>query len=94
MRSLLLAVFLLAPGAAFADPVEDFYRDKSVTIFVGYAAGGGYDQYARLLARHLGRFVPGHPAMLVKNMPGAGSMNALFGAVGAVEAIRPPSAVL
>jgi tripartite-type tricarboxylate transporter receptor subunit TctC len=77
MRSLLLAVFLLAPGAAFADPVEDFYRDKSVTIFVGYAAGGGYDQYARLLARHLGRFVPGHPAMLVKNMPGAGSMNAL-----------------
>ena len=77
MRVILLAAGLLAPIAAAADPIEDFYRDKSVTIYVGYDAGGGYDQYARLLARHLGRFVPGHPTMLVKNMPGAGSMNAL-----------------
>src|SRR4051812_22349419 len=49
----------LATPSLAADPVEDFYRDKSVTIFVGYDAGGGYDQYARLLARHMTRQIPG-----------------------------------
>jgi tripartite-type tricarboxylate transporter receptor subunit TctC len=59
--------------AAAADPVEDFYRGKTVTIVVGLTAGGGYDIYARLLARHLGKHIPGKPTIVVSNMPGAGS---------------------
>lgn len=58
---------------ASAEPVADFYTGKSVTIVVGSAPGGGYDALARLMSRHLGRFVPGHPTMVVQNMPGAGS---------------------
>jgi tripartite-type tricarboxylate transporter receptor subunit TctC len=66
------AAFLAAPGQA-----QDFYAGKTVNLIVGYSAGGGYDQYARLLARHLGRFIPGHPAIVVQNMPGAASLNAV-----------------
>jgi hypothetical protein len=62
--------------ALAADPVADFYKGKTVTIVVGYAAGGAYDLYARLLARHLGKHVPGNPNVIVQNMPGAGSMSA------------------
>ncbi len=61
--------------------VADFYRGKTVTLLVGYSAGGGYDQYARLLSRHLGRFIPGNPSVIVQNQPGAGSVlsaNTLF----------------
>jgi tripartite-type tricarboxylate transporter receptor subunit TctC len=69
----------LAVGSASsrADSVEDFYRDRTISLIVGYGAGGGYDQYARLLARHMGQFIPGRPAIAVKNMPGAGSLNAI-----------------
>src|SRR5262249_22889589 len=56
---------------------ESFYRGKTVTIVVGYSAGGGYDQYARLVARHLGRFIPGQPNVIVQNMPGAASMTSV-----------------
>src|ERR1041385_7380903 len=59
-----------------ADPVEDFYRAKTVTILVGFTAGGGYDLYARLLGRHLGKHIPGNPSVVVQNMPGAGSLKA------------------
>lgn len=59
---------------ALAEPVADFYRDKPLTIVVGVSPGGGYDLYARLLARHLGRHLPGSPAIVVQNMPGAGSL--------------------
>ena len=75
-----LAWGLAAPflaGLARADPVEDFYRDKSISLTIGYAAGGGYDQYARLLARFMGRHVPGKPAIVPQNLPGAGSLNAI-----------------
>ena len=48
-----------------------------MTIVVGYSAGGGYDQYARLVARHVGRHIPGNPAVIVQNMPGAASMTAV-----------------
>ena len=61
---------------ACAQSVEEFYRGRTVTILVGFTAGGGYDLYARVLARHLGRHVPGNPAMVVQNMPGAGSLKA------------------
>ncbi len=62
---------------ARADPVEDFYRGRTVTILVGFTAGGGYDLYARLLGRHIGRHIPGNPTVVVQNMPGAGSMKAV-----------------
>jgi tripartite-type tricarboxylate transporter receptor subunit TctC len=56
---------------------DDFYVGKTVTIIVGYSAGGGYDQYARLLARHFGRHIPGHPNVVVQNMPGAATLTAV-----------------
>src|SRR5437868_15301646 len=56
---------------------DSFYRGKTVTLVVGYSAGGGYDQYARLLARHLGRHIPGNPTVIVQNLPGAASMTAV-----------------
>ena len=59
-----------------ADPVADFYRGKSVRVVVGFGTGGGYDLYARLVAAHLGRHVPGNPTMFVENMPGASSLKA------------------
>ncbi len=54
----------------------DFFRGRTITIVIGYSAGGGYDIFARLLARHLGRHVPGNPAVVPQNMPGAGSRKA------------------
>jgi len=60
---------------------QSFYEGKTVRINVGFAAGGGYDTYARLLSRHLGRHIPGNPTLIVDNMPGAGSLiaaNQLF----------------
>lgn len=74
---LTFASFLAASPAA----AEDFYKGKTITILVGSGEGGGYDQYARLLARHLGRYIPGEPAIVVKNQPAAGGMamaNALY----------------
>jgi tripartite-type tricarboxylate transporter receptor subunit TctC len=62
---------------AHADAVADFYKGKQINLIVGYGPGGGYDIYARLLARHFGRFVPGSPNVIVQNMPGAGSLRAV-----------------
>jgi len=70
----LIALALTAP--AHAQSLEDFYRHRTITILVGFTAGGGYDLYARLLGRHIGRHVPGNPAIVVQNMPGAGSAKA------------------
>jgi tripartite-type tricarboxylate transporter receptor subunit TctC len=61
---------------AHAQSVEEFYRGRTITILVGFTAGGGYDLYARLLGRHMGRHIPGKPAIVVQNMPGAGSLKA------------------
>lgn len=68
-----LAVALLA-GPAQADEVADFYKGKRVTLLVSYGPGGGYDVYARTLARHISRHIPGNPSIVVQNMPGAGSL--------------------
>ena len=65
-----------AGSAAAQDPVEQFYRGKTVTITVGSAVGGGYDAYGRLVARHLGKHIPGNPTTWSQNMPGAGSNRA------------------
>ena len=83
----------LAPSPAAANPaatggaakiptfdeqaVADFYRGKTIHIVVGFGAGGGYDVYARLIARYLGKYLPGNPTVIVDNMPGAGSAVAL-----------------
>lgn len=64
----------LASASALADEVEDFYAGKQISLFIGYSAGGGYDTYARVLARHIGRHVPGNPTVVPQNMPGAGSL--------------------
>src|SRR5947209_11133122 len=71
----LLAV-ALGPSKVAADPVADFYRGKTIELDVGTGVGGGYDANARLVARHLGRFVPGNPVILVNNLPGGGGIRA------------------
>jgi tripartite-type tricarboxylate transporter receptor subunit TctC len=60
-------------GSASADPLADFYAGKTMTIIVGSEPGGTYDLYGRTLARHLGKYMPGKPAVIVQNMTGAGS---------------------
>jgi tripartite-type tricarboxylate transporter receptor subunit TctC len=73
---LLAAAILALVQPTWAQGTADFYRGKTVTLIVGYSAGGGYDTYARILARHIGRHIPGQPAVVVQNMPGAGSLRA------------------
>jgi tripartite-type tricarboxylate transporter receptor subunit TctC len=71
------AVLALAGGPVRADAVADFYKGKVVTLVVGYGSGGGYDVYGRLVAAHLGRYIPGSPTVVVQNMPGAGSLRSV-----------------
>jgi tripartite-type tricarboxylate transporter receptor subunit TctC len=72
-----VACLALAIGsAARADPVEDFYRGRRITLLIGYGGGSLYDLYARLLIRHLGRYIPGRPTLVPENMPGASSLSA------------------
>ena len=72
IRSMLAALVALAVGAARADPVADFYAKRLVTIVAGTATGGTYDLYARTIARHIGKYIPGSPKVVVQNVPGAG----------------------
>ncbi|HWG04796.1 MAG TPA: hypothetical protein VG271_07265 [Beijerinckiaceae bacterium] len=67
-----LAALLSGHAAA-----QDFYKGKVLTIVVGFTPGGGYDTNARLLARHIGKHIPGEPAVVVQNMPGAASLTAV-----------------
>src|SRR4051812_4851653 len=77
-RALHLAtVFALSVMSARAQDVEDFYKGRTMTLIVSSDVGGGYDAYARLLARHITRHVPGRPGIVVQNMPGASSLNAV-----------------
>jgi tripartite-type tricarboxylate transporter receptor subunit TctC len=71
-----VCVFLsVFPRAARAE--EDFYGGKTIQIVVGFGPGGGYDLWARTLARHFGKHIPGNPSVVIQNMPGAGSLTAL-----------------
>ena len=70
------AAAAFAPTPARCDDVSDFYAGRTVQLVIGYATGGGYDDYARMLGRHIGRHIPGHPTVVVQNMPGAGSIRA------------------
>src|SRR5262245_61242102 len=69
----LLLVTAMA-GSARADAVEEFYKGKSIQLAIAYAAGGGYDLYARLLARHLRKHIPGQPVIVPQQMTGAGGL--------------------
>jgi tripartite-type tricarboxylate transporter receptor subunit TctC len=64
----------LAGLAAAADSVDDFYKGRNVSMVIGYSVGGGYDAYARLLARYIGKHIPGDPAIVPQQMTGAGSL--------------------
>jgi tripartite-type tricarboxylate transporter receptor subunit TctC len=74
LGSLAMASALALP--AHADPVEDFYKSHTMTLVVGYTPGGGFDLYARTVANYIGKYLPGHPTIVVQNMPGAGSLKA------------------
>jgi tripartite-type tricarboxylate transporter receptor subunit TctC len=67
-------VLAMAVVAAPAQTVADFYKGKNVELYIGYSVGGGYDLWARVLARHIGQHIPGNPTIVVKNMEGAGSL--------------------
>lgn len=68
-----LAIVAAAPGQAQAQSVEQFYTGKTIRMIVGSSAGGGYDTYARVISRHMGRFIPGNPNFVIQNMPGGSS---------------------
>jgi tripartite-type tricarboxylate transporter receptor subunit TctC len=66
----------LVTAAGAQTSVEQFYKGKQIRLIVSSEPGGGYDNYARLVARHLGNHIPGNPSVIVQNMPGAGGVNA------------------
>ena len=76
LASLAAAALAVVPLDASAQGA-DFYKGKTVNIVVGFSPGGGYDAYARLVARHLDRYILGNPTVVVQNMPGAGSLTAV-----------------
>ena len=71
---LAIGIVLISPVMATAQSVADFYKGKTVDLYVGYSVGGAYDLYARMLARHMGKHIPGNPNVIPKNMEGAGSL--------------------
>ena len=73
---LALSLLGLASGPVLAQTPAEFYKGKNVDLYVGYSTGGGYDVYGRIVARFMGRHIPGNPTVVVKNMDGAGSMRA------------------
>jgi tripartite-type tricarboxylate transporter receptor subunit TctC len=75
LAAAMLAIALAAGATqALAQSPADFYRGKTVEIIIGYSVGGGYDLYARMIARHLGKHIPGNPKVVPKNMEGAAGM--------------------
>ena len=74
--SALACLLSASPLAAAQNAVEQFYKGKQISVIVGSSSGGGYDTYARLLARHFGSAMPGNPMVVVQNMSGAGSNRA------------------
>ena len=72
----LLGYSLAAIAPAAAQGTADFYAGKRINVVIGFGACGGYDQYARVFARHMGEFIPGKPTLVPQAMPGAGSRKA------------------
>src|SRR4051812_35850524 len=73
-RSAWVLIGLLAATPADAQSVEQFYKGRTISLIVGFNPGGAYDPYARSVARHLPKHLPGAPTVVVKNMQGAGSV--------------------
>jgi tripartite-type tricarboxylate transporter receptor subunit TctC len=73
---LALAALFALSSTGGADNVSDFYKNRSVSLVIGYSVGGGYDAYARLLARYIGKHIPGEPSIVPQQMTGAGSLRA------------------
>ncbi len=75
-RLLFTAIIVAVPLVVTIGSVQaqEFYKGRRLSIIVSYVPGGGYDMYSRLLARHLSRYIPGNPSIIVQNMPGAGSL--------------------
>jgi len=71
---LTLAAILFAPPNAQAQDPAAFYKGRNVDLYIGYSVGGAYDLYARVIARHLGKHIPGNPTIVPKNLEGAGSL--------------------
>jgi tripartite-type tricarboxylate transporter receptor subunit TctC len=86
VAGLIAASMLVAPTAMAQSSVESFFRGQTVKIVVASGPSGGFDTFARLLAKHLGRFVPGNPTFVVQNMPGAGGLRA----AGFIAKVAPP----
>ena len=63
-----IAAVTFTPVTVQAESVADFYKGKNVELLIGYSGGGGYDVYARLLARHMGKHIPGNPNIVPRNM--------------------------
>jgi tripartite-type tricarboxylate transporter receptor subunit TctC len=77
VTGLMLCAFAFLPAApARADAIADFYKGKELRLIISSTVGGGYDQYARTIVRHLGRHIPGNPTIVPQNMPGAGGIAA------------------
>lgn len=76
-HSLIAAMLLLLLGSldqGSAQTPGDFFKGRTIDLYIGYSVGGGYDVYARMIARHMGRHIPGNPTVIPKNMEGAGSI--------------------
>jgi tripartite-type tricarboxylate transporter receptor subunit TctC len=72
---LVLAVFALAPSSpCHAQAPAEFYKGRTIDLYIGTSVGGGYDAYGRMLARHMSRYTPGNPTIVPKNMEGGGGM--------------------
>jgi tripartite-type tricarboxylate transporter receptor subunit TctC len=76
-RSVPIIALALASLVAAPAHADDFYKGKTFTIVAGFSPGGGFDLYARALARHLGKHIPGNPNIIVQNQPGAGSLTSV-----------------
>ncbi len=74
LRRLIWAVIVSAVLVNPAGAAAPFYEGKSIRLIVGFSAGGGFDTYSRLIARHLGKHIPGNPTIVVENMTGAASL--------------------
>jgi tripartite-type tricarboxylate transporter receptor subunit TctC len=83
--ALAVAAFAAAPTSAAAQSVEQFYKGKTINLYIGFTPGGTYDLFGRMVARYLGKHIPGQPTVIPQNMPGAGS----FKAANFVYAVAP-----
>ena len=100
MASTLFVFLAAAPiSAPHADEIADFYKGKTITIYIGFGFGGTYGKYSRTMAEHMPKHIPGHPKMIVKSMPGAGGLkmtNFAYNAMpkGGYHIMVPPDAMV